>query len=76
VIRIKLKEVAQAKKMSQRQIFLRSGVDIRTIQRIYKDPFTNITLETLAKLAKVLNVASSDLIEDVDEQPPSLSPSP
>jgi len=53
--------------MSQRQIFLRSGVDIRTIQRIYKDPFTNITLETLAKLAKVLNVPSTDLIEDVEE---------
>ena len=67
MIRIKLKEVAQTKKMSQRQIFLRSGVDIRTIQRIYKDPFTNITLETLAKLAKVLNVPSTDLIEDVEE---------
>lgn len=68
MIRLKVKEIAQAKGISQRRLFLRSEVDIRTIQKIWKDPFTNITVQTLAKLAKGLGVASADLIEDVEEQ--------
>ena len=68
MIRLKVKEIAQAKGISQRRLFLRSEVDIRTIQKIWKDPFTNITIQTLAKLAKGLGVASVDLIEDVEEE--------
>ena len=66
MIRLKVKEVAQAKGISQRKLFFRSEVDIRTIQKIYKDPYTNITIQTLAKLAKGLGVTSCELIEDTD----------
>jgi transcriptional regulator with XRE-family HTH domain len=34
MIRLKVKEIAQQKKISQRQLFLRSGVDITTVQKI------------------------------------------
>jgi transcriptional regulator with XRE-family HTH domain len=64
LFRLKVKEVAKAKGISQRQLFMRSGVDIKTIQNIYRDPHTNITLETLAKLAQVLGVDVSELIEN------------
>jgi hypothetical protein len=47
---------------------LRSEVDLRTIQNIWKDPFTNITIQTFAKLAKGSGVASADLIEDVEKE--------
>ena len=77
MIRLRVKEVAKAKGVSQRKLFFRSEVDLRTIQKIYKDPFTNITIQTLAKLAKGLGVSSCELIEDVDEQSISTpSPSP
>lgn len=42
---------------------MRSGVDIKTIQNIYQDPHTNITLEILARLAQVIKVDVSKLIE-------------
>lgn len=69
--RLKVKEVAQAKGISQRQLFLRSGVDIRTVRRIFQHPDAVVTVETLAKLAKVLEVDVSELIESVpdDESP-------
>jgi len=63
LVRLKVKEVASAKGISQRQLFLRSGVDIKTLQKIYKDPYTNITVETLGKIAEVLGVDVSELIE-------------
>jgi transcriptional regulator with XRE-family HTH domain len=63
VVRLKIKEVAKARGVSQRQLFLRSGVDIKTLQKIYKNPYTNITTETIGKIAEVLGVDASELIE-------------
>lgn len=63
MIRLKVKEVAQAKGISQRKLAIQSGIDIRLIQRIYSNPYRNITIETLDKIAKVLGVDASELIE-------------
>ena len=63
--RLKVKEMAAAKRISQRQLFFRSGVDINTIRRIFKNPQTNVTVETLARLAAVLECDVSELIESV-----------
>lgn len=65
MFRLKVKEVAEASGMSQRQLFLRSGVDITTIRKLFRNPHTVITIETLARLAKVLDVDVSELIESV-----------
>jgi transcriptional regulator with XRE-family HTH domain len=61
--RLKVKDVAVAKGMSQRQLFLQSGVDIRTVRRIFRDPHAVINVETLDKLAMALGVDVSELIE-------------
>jgi transcriptional regulator with XRE-family HTH domain len=68
MIRLKVKEVAIAKGISQRQLFFRSQVDLKTIQNIMREPTkTNITLETLDKIARVLKVDASELIESVED---------
>jgi DNA-binding Xre family transcriptional regulator len=46
---------------------LRSGVDINTVRRIFRYPTTIVTTETLAKLADVLEVDASELIESVPD---------
>jgi DNA-binding Xre family transcriptional regulator len=61
-IRILLREVAKEKGLSQSKLMRKADVDIRTIQRIYRDPYTNITLETLDKLAVALSCDACDLI--------------
>ncbi len=67
MIRIKLREIAQKKGISQGKLSRRADVDLRTVQRIYKNPFTNISLYTLDKLAIALDVDASELIETVRE---------
>ncbi len=73
MVRLKVKALAQAKGMSQKQLNLRSGVDLRTLQKIWKDEHTNITLDTLGKLAYGLGVDASELIEG-QIVPPHLKP--
>ncbi len=66
--RLKVKEIAEAKHISQRRLSLRSGVDLRTVQKIWRDPYKIVTTETLDKLAKVLGVDASELIESVPDE--------
>jgi transcriptional regulator with XRE-family HTH domain len=66
VYRLKVKDIAQQKGVSQRQFMLHSGVDIKTIKRVFRNPSTaNITMETLDKLSVFLKVDISELIESV-----------
>jgi DNA-binding Xre family transcriptional regulator len=67
MIRLKVKEIAASKGISQRKLSIRSEVDIKTIQKIYRHPTSIVTTETLDKLAKVLNVDASELIESVPD---------
>lgn len=68
MIRLKVKETAQQKGMSQRQLVIRSGLDLRMVQKVMRNPYTNITLVTLDRLAKTLGVDASELIESVPDQ--------
>jgi transcriptional regulator with XRE-family HTH domain len=70
MIRLKVREVAQQKGFSQRKLSLRSGVDIRTVQRIFRDPTRIVTTETLDRLAKTLEVDASELLESIPDEPP------
>ncbi|GCE05618.1 helix-turn-helix domain-containing protein [Dictyobacter aurantiacus] len=67
MIHLKIKEVAQAKGISQRKLSLKSEVDIKTIQKIYRYPNSIVTTETLDKIAKVLEVDASELIKSVPD---------
>ncbi len=67
MIRIKLREVAKEQGISQAKLSRKADVDLRTIQRIYKDPYTNIGLHTLDKLSTALEVDASLLIESVHD---------
>jgi len=67
MIRLKIKEVAEAKNISQRKLSRLSGVDIKNIQRIYRNPMSIVNTETLDKIAKVLGVDVRDLLESVPD---------
>lgn len=67
MIRLKVKEVAQAKGISQRQLCIRTGIDLKNIQKIMRRPTSIVTTATLDKIAKVLGVDASELIESVED---------
>ena len=67
MIRLKVKEVAEAKHIGQRKLLMLSGVDIKNIQKIYRDPYRVVNTETLDKIARVLNVDVRELLESVPD---------
>ena len=67
MIRLKVKEVAVAKKMSMRKLVKESGIAYNTFRTIYRDPYRQVTISTLDRLALALEVDASELIESVSD---------
>jgi transcriptional regulator with XRE-family HTH domain len=63
MIRLKIKEIAQQRGISQRKLAKLTDMDVRHIQRILRNPYASITMQTLDKLAQALDVDASLLIE-------------
>jgi DNA-binding Xre family transcriptional regulator len=63
MIRLKVKEIAEARGLNMAQLARKADIDIRTVRRIYRDPTGEISTSILDKLATALNVKPSDLIE-------------
>jgi DNA-binding Xre family transcriptional regulator len=69
VIRLRVKEIADQKGISQAKVSRMSDVNITTVRRIYQHPTeANVTLETLIRLAKALDVSVRDLIDEFNEE--------
>jgi len=72
MIRLKVKEVAAQKHISQSRLSRLADIDQGTMRRIFNDPRSNITLETLNRLARTLRVQPGDLLEYETDPPPSV----
>lgn len=68
MIRLRVKEVAQQKGISQGKLSRSSDVDIKTLQKIYRQPTSIVTTETLDKLATALGVDVRELLESVSNE--------
>lgn len=68
-VKLKIKEVAQQKGYSMNSLSRASDISFNTIKRLWTKPYTGVTVETLAKIARVLDVPISELTEyeDVSE---------
>ncbi len=65
MIRLKVKEVAQAKGFSQGKLSRIADVDTNTLKRVYNQPYQSVTTFTLDKLAMALGVDVRELLESV-----------
>lgn len=65
--RLKVKEVATAKGISLTRLSQRSEVAYNTVRRIWRDPYSDVNLSTLQRLADVLGVSVNDLVETVPD---------
>ncbi|EFH86612.1 helix-turn-helix domain-containing protein [Ktedonobacter racemifer] len=72
MIRLKVKEVAAEKGIGQGKLARLADMDIKTVRRIYQKPTLPVSTETLDKIAKVLQVDASTLLESIpDEEDPN-----
>jgi DNA-binding Xre family transcriptional regulator len=68
MIRLKVKEVAETKKMSMRKLVRESGIAYNTLRTIYRNPYRQVSTATLDRLAKALDVDASELLESVEDE--------
>lgn len=67
MIRLKVKEVAQEKGFTQGKLSRASDTDPKTISRIFRNPYTEVTTTTLDRIALALDVDVRELLESVKE---------
>ncbi|HZO71906.1 MAG TPA: helix-turn-helix transcriptional regulator [Ktedonobacteraceae bacterium] len=67
MVRLKIQEVAEAKGISMSKLHRSADITYRTIRQIYSNPYRDINLSTLEKLAKALGVSICDLIEELPD---------
>lgn len=68
MVRLRVKEVAKQKGLSMARLARRADIDYKTVQRIFRDPYREVTTTTLDKLATALEVPVTDLIESVQDE--------
>lgn len=71
MIRLRVREVAEAKGFNQSSLARRAEIGFTTVKRLFREPHTEVTVGTLDKIAKALGVSIHDLIEEVDDEPPA-----
>lgn len=63
-VRLRVKELAQEKGISTAKLARMADLDNRTVYRLVRDPFAEVTTVTLGRLAEALGVSVKDLVED------------
>jgi transcriptional regulator with XRE-family HTH domain len=68
MLRLKVREIAESKKINQAQLSRSSDVPINTIRRIWRNPYYEVRLSTLNKIAAALGVPATDLFEETENR--------
>jgi transcriptional regulator with XRE-family HTH domain len=66
-VRLRIKELAQAKGMLQKDVAAKSGVTLQLLNRYWHNHIQNVNLEQLGNIAQALGVKAGDLIESAEE---------
>jgi DNA-binding Xre family transcriptional regulator len=67
MIRLKIKEIAEAKGINQGQLSRLADVGYSTIRRIFDDPYYSVNFTTLERIGKALNIPATELLEEVPD---------
>ena len=63
--RLRVKELAEAKGFTMAKLQRAADMNIKTLQALYKNPYIDVAYSTLRKLAEVLELPITDLVEMV-----------
>ena len=65
MLRLKVKEIAEAHGYNQSTLARKADIDFKTVKRLFRDPYRDVFISTLFKISKVLQVTIDDLLEEV-----------
>ncbi|MFL5692130.1 MAG: helix-turn-helix domain-containing protein [Ktedonobacteraceae bacterium] len=63
--RLRIKEVAEERGYTMSSLSRKADISLRNVRRLWRNPETVTTTDTLEKLARALEVNIGDLVEDV-----------
>ncbi len=67
MIRLKVREIADARRINMAKLSRMADVNYNTIRAIYNNPNRDVAVTTLEKIAKALKVEVTDLYEIVPD---------
>ena len=67
-VRLKVREIAEAKKVNMSKLSRMADVNYNTVRAIWDNEMKDVTVSTLEKLAKALQVDVSELIEVLPDE--------
>ena len=73
MIRLRIREAAEEQGLSMAKLARKADMDFKTVQRIFHDPYRDISISTLGRIAEALGVAATTLI--IEEKPGNTSKS-
>ncbi len=68
MIRLRVKEIAEQKKISMTRLSRIADVNYKTVHAIFTNPYRDVTYSTLDKLARALGVTIPDLVEHLPDE--------
>lgn len=68
MLRLKVKEIAEAQGLNRSQLQIKSGVTLPLLNRYWNNNTSEVKLEALEKIANALGVQASDLLEEVPDE--------
>jgi transcriptional regulator with XRE-family HTH domain len=67
--RLRVKELAEKKGMTQSKLMRTADLNMKTVQALYREPYRiNVAYLTLEKVAKALDVSIDELFEEVEDE--------
>jgi DNA-binding Xre family transcriptional regulator len=65
--RLRVKEVAESKNFNMSSLSRASNISFNTIKRLWTHPYEGAKIDTLLKIARVLDVQVTELIEELED---------
>lgn len=64
MVKLKIKEIAEAKGYNMSSLSRATDISFNTIKRLWQKPYSGTNIQTLSKIAQVLGVSISELTEE------------
>lgn len=74
MIRLRIKEIAEAKGFNQSSLARETGLGFTTIKQLFRNAEHNASIVVLEKIAKAMDVSIHDLIEELPDEPEKDAP--
>ena len=67
-VRLRVRELAEKRGFNISTLSRKSDVSQNTIRRLWHDPYRHVEISVLERIARVLGVATGDLLKDVPDE--------